>query len=59
MYDSNDERYSAEDGENDVHDSTAERCCTNGSEMMCTIALMKDAVLRQRDDVIALMKDAV
>jgi hypothetical protein len=42
-----------------VHDSTAERCCTNGSEIMCTIALMKDAVLRQRDDVIALMKDAV
>jgi len=29
-----------------LHDSTAERCCTEGSEMMCMLAPWNDAVLR-------------
>ena len=43
----------------DVHDGTVERCCFDNSGVMCMFALWKDTVLRQWDDVGALLKDDV
>jgi len=42
-----------------VHDGTVERCCFDDSGVMCMLVLWKDTVLRQCDDVGALLKDAV
>ena len=43
----------------DVHDGTVERFCFDDSGVMCMLALWKDTVLRQCDDVGALLKDVV
>lgn len=34
-----------------MHGSAVERCCTDDRKVRCMVALLKDAVLRQRDDV--------